>query len=479
MKAHPVPVFASAPKDPKTVNPQTESKTMQLTSVLEVFKRRWLIISITAAVVTGIVAAATFFTTPQYESHTEVFVSVNSGNDVTSLSQGGDFSTNRVKSYIALVTSRPVLTEVIDELNLNESPEALAERIHAETEPETVLLTVRALDPDPEAAADIANSVTRHFMALVERLERPGGSESPLVALSLVQTASPLDVPVSPDIARNLIFGLIAGLVVGTIAGFVRNSTDTRVRDPQEASRLTGAPLLVRLPEDAKAAANTRAMTSSPTAFAEAVRLLRARLKFADVDDPVTTLVVTAVSSGEGKSSVAIHLASAMTESGLKVLLIDADLRRPVIADKLGLEPIVGLTSVLTHQTTLPEALQRSGPGGYDVLTTGMLPPNPSELLESATMRSFVAEIRKSYDFIIIDSPPAGATADPAILGALTDGFLFVVRADGKTSRDALQRVHNELTGVGMRSLGVVANRCHSEDVDANEYYRHVGLAQS
>lgn len=479
MKSHPIPVFASAPRDPKTMNPQTESKTMQLNSVLEVFRRRWLIISITAVILTGIVAAATFLTTPQYESHTEVFVSVNSGNDVTSLSQGGDFSTNRVKSYIALVTSRPVLTEVIDELNLRESPENLAERIHAETEPETVLLTVSALDADPEAAAEIANSATRHFMTLVERLERPGSSESPLVTLSLVQTASPFDTPVSPDIVRNLIFGLIAGLVVGTIVGFVRNSTDTRVRDPQEASRITGAPLLVRLPEDAKSAANTQAMNSAPTAFAEAVRLLRARLRFADVDDPVTTLVVTAVSSGEGKSSVAIHLASAMTESGLKVLLIDADLRRPVIADKLGLEPIVGLTSVLTHQTTLPEALQRSGPGGYDVLTTGMLPPNPSELLESATMRSFVTEIRKSYDFIIIDSPPAGATADPAILGALTDGFLFVVRADGKTSRDALQRVHHQLTGVGMRSLGVVANRCHGEDVDANEYYRHVGVDQS
>lgn len=451
---------------------------MQLNSVLEVFRRRWLIISITAVILTGIVAAATFLTTPQYESHTEVFVSVNSGNDVTSLSQGGDFSTNRVKSYIALVTSRPVLTEVIDELNLRESPENLAET-EPETEPETVLLTVSALDADPEAAAEIANSATRHFMTLVERLERPGSSESPLVTLSLVQTASPFDTPVSPDIVRNLIFGLIAGLVVGTIVGFVRNSTDTRVRDPQEASRITGAPLLVRLPEDAKSAANTQAMNSAPTAFAEAVRLLRARLRFADVDDPVTTLVVTAVSSGEGKSSVAIHLASAMTESGLKVLLIDADLRRPVIADKLGLEPIVGLTSVLTHQTTLPEALQRSGPGGYDVLTTGMLPPNPSELLESATMRSFVTEIRKSYDFIIIDSPPAGATADPAILGALTDGFLFVVRADGKTSRDALQRVHHQLTGVGMRSLGVVANRCHGEDVDANEYYRHVGVDQS
>jgi capsular exopolysaccharide synthesis family protein len=185
--------------------------------------------------------------------------------------------------------------------------------------------------------------------------------------------------------------------------------------------------------------------------------VLRTNLSFIDVDQHAKALVVTSSVPGEGKSTVASNAAIAMAGAGQKVLLIDGDLRRPQVATLLGLEPTVGLTSVLIGASDLDESAQHHAPSGLDVLTAGLLPPNPAELLQSRAMHELLEAARARYDVTIIDAPPLLPVTDAAVMASLTDGAVLIVR-HGKTKRDQLTGAVARLAAVGSAPLGLVLN---------------------
>ena len=191
------------------------------------------------------------------------------------------------------------------------------------------------------------------------------------------------------------------------------------------------------------------------TRRSEAIRQLRTNLRFVHAAKPVRVLAITSSIESEGKSTLATNLAQSFAELGRRVLLVDADLRKPRISRLLDLEGSAGLTSVLIGEAKLNEVVQEWGPDALRVLTSGLLPPNPSELLASPAMNKFIAEARAEYEVIVIDTSPLLPVTDGAVAATQADGVIMLVRY-GKTSREQVKRSLDMLRAGNARILGTV-----------------------
>jgi len=202
----------------------------------------------------------------------------------------------------------------------------------------------------------------------------------------------------------------------------------------------------------------------------EAFRLLRTNLQFIDLDHHPHCLVVTSSVPGEGKTTTATNLAVALAQTGRKILIVDADLRKPRVASTLGLDAAVGLTTALVGRAELHETIQVHEASGLHVLASGAKPPNPTEILQSRVTSDLIGRLRPSYDMIIIDAPPLLPVADAAVLSRLADGVILLVR-HGKTTRDQVEESVNRLRQVGGRLYGVVVNMVAQRAISSYYYY--------
>jgi capsular exopolysaccharide synthesis family protein len=255
----------------------------------------------------------------------------------------------------------------------------------------------------------------------------------------------------------NYLLGILAGLVVGLALAALRELLDTSVRsDEQVAAAGTGV-----------LASVSRIRRSRPlpligggrdrSILAEETRRLRTSLQYMQMDRPVKVIAVVSSEAAEGRSTVAMNLALAFAEAGHQTLLIDADLRRPQIAEYLGIEGAAGLSDVLAHQVDLDTALQTWGEQKLHVLASRSVPPHPSELLGSRQMADLVARLRSEFDIIILDTPPLRPVTDGVIAALLCDGAIVVVR-NGRTSRAQLGYALQALRAVDVPVLGAVRN---------------------
>lgn len=212
----------------------------------------------------------------------------------------------------------------------------------------------------------------------------------------------------------------------------------------------------------------TLADKASPVS--EQYRTIRTNIQYSMVDYDLRTLVITSSGPGEGKSTTAANLAVVFANSGKKVLLVDADLRKPTVAKTFSLSNSNGLSSILgNRQTYLDQAIQASGVDNLSVLTSGPKPPNPSELLGSQRMERLIEELGKRYDLIIFDMPPVVTVTDAQILSSKVNGTILVVR-EGVSKRESLKKAKSLLEYVGANVLGVVYNGAKNL-VDQNYYY--------
>ena len=238
----------------------------------------------------------------------------------------------------------------------------------------------------------------------------------------------------------------------------LREVLDTSISSSEDIGMITSSPVLGHINTDGPAAEQApEVVLRTATPWAEAFRVLRTNMQFVEVDSEQRVFVVSSAIPGEGKSTVVANLAVTLAVAGQRVALVDADLRRPKIARRLGLDQSVGLTSVLIGRVELADAMQSYGDTTLHVLAAGPRPPNPSELLQSRAMGELVEELRRSYDVVLFDSPPLLPVTDGALLSAQADGLLAVVR-HGKTSRDQLRHALERVEQVGAKCVGIVVN---------------------
>lgn len=210
--------------------------------------------------------------------------------------------------------------------------------------------------------------------------------------------------------------------------------------------------------------------TNPKSPVAESYRVLRTNIQFASVDKPVKTVVVTSSTPGEGKTTTISNLAITFAQSGSKVLLIDADMRKPRVHKVFHVPNDKGLTTVLAQRVEYEDCLTRSVVDNLYILASGPIPPNPSELLSSNAMKKLMENLRNDFDIILVDAPPVGVVTDSAILSTITDGTILVV-SSGKIEIEAAQRSKELLEKVNAKILGVVLNRITKENQGSSYSY--------
>ncbi|WP_231369826.1 polysaccharide biosynthesis tyrosine autokinase [Arthrobacter sp. 135MFCol5.1] len=444
--------------------------TLDLREYLRTLRRNWVIVS--AFVLAGLLGggAASVLTVPTYTAETQLFVAIQSSGTVQELQQGNTFSQARVQSYVKTVSSPIVLQPAIDSLGLNMTPDRLAQKVKATTDLNTVLVSIAVTDSSPVQAAALAQAVANSLVKAVDTLEKPRNGGSSPVSLSVITPATAPTKPSAPNTQLNLLLGLVGGLALGVGAAIVRGAMDSRIRGEADLRTVTDAPLLGGIaftPDATRKPLLTQISQQSPRA--ESFRQLRTNLQFANVAGHAKSILVTSSLPGEGKSTTASNLAIAISQSGQTVCLIDADLRRPMVGEYLGLDRSAGLTTALIGAAEVDELLQPWGEGSLFVLTSGQIPPNPSELLGSQDMGSLVARLEEAFDVVIIDAPPLLPVTDAAVLSQHVGGVVVVVGTQ-KLKQGDLQKSLNALEMVGSNLLGVVLNRLPAKGPDAYSY---------
>jgi capsular exopolysaccharide synthesis family protein len=453
---------------------------MDLKRWLTLLRRRWLTVVGTTVIGVIVAVAVAWTTTPSYTAHTKLFVSTASNqNDPQQAYSGGLFSQQRVVSYADIVSSPLVVSAVKQQLHLPESVRTLQGRISASAPLNTVLIDISVRDRHAARAQEIARAVAAQFQVVVDNLETTPSSGLSAVKVSVVSPAELPSSPSSPNKLLDLVIGVLAGLLVGIAAALTRDALDNGVYPTEIGEQLAGAPVLGSIPEDAQTHSQPLAVIGDGfSARSEAFRKLRTNIRFINVDRDLEAIVVTSAVCKEGKTTAAANLAVSLAQSGEKVILVDADLRQPRLAELFGLNPAVGLTNTLIDAQPLKDALQTWRPGlPLRVLTSGPVPPNPSELLGSRRMLDAISDLRAQADVIIFDTPPLLPVTDAAALAPLTDGAVLVC-TPGKTKADHLTRARRSLDAVGASVLGVVLNRAAEPQASAvtREYGRYAGI---
>jgi tyrosine-protein kinase len=291
---------------------------------------------------------------------------------------------------------------------------------------------------------------------------------------AVIERATPSASPSSPKPIRNTAIGGFAGLLLGLGLALVREQQDRRLRDPNELEEAFGMPVLARLPESEVLGKRSSVIQNLPPFEAEGFRMLRANLRYFEPDREIDSVLITSPSVQDGKSTVAFHLAAAAAAAGLGVLLIEADVRRPILARLLGLPPDVGLTTVLadeeirledvSHEVLLARDTDGKGPRPtMDVVLAGVIPPDASELVESERMEEVIGEAKRNYSLVVIDAPPAGLVSDAIPLMSQVSAVIVVGRVGKLTSSEA-SRLREQLEKIKAPTVGVVANFTDAEN---------------
>lgn len=346
-------------------------------------------------------------------------------------------------------------------------------------------LTITAQDSDPGTAAEIANAFakavaqTRTAGAIAQinrtistlkkqQAGEPAGSPSEALNVQLqelrglrasqagttaiVEAAVPAAAPISPRPKRNATIALVLALLIAAALGPLLDRLDRRLRDPGELEEILEAPVLATVPDDA--------FPGHPPGphVRESFQTLRASLTYFNVDRSLSSLVVASPVQQDGKTTVAVNLALAYAMDERDVVLLDADLRRPQIAARLGKEASVGLEAVLTGQSALEEAFVYvdTGAGRLRLLPGAVPPPNPAVLLGSVRMRNLLAELTEQVDMVVVDTPGLLAVSDAIPLFNQVAGSIVVSRL-GRTPKDAVQRATQVIRSAGGNVLGGVA----------------------
>ncbi|MAP64008.1 MAG: chromosome partitioning protein [Microbacterium sp.] len=443
---------------------------MELTDYIRILRKNWLIIVIATLVGVGSAAAYSLTRVPQYEASSTVFVSTQAGSTVSELQQGSNFTQSRMTTYAELVTKPIVTNPVIAELGLGVTSDALSTKVSASNPLNTQLVTITVTDPDPVQAANVANALGASLSSAVEAIENTTGAETSPVRLTRVEDAIPPLSPSSPNVPLNLALGALVGLAIGVGVAVLRSVVDTRIRTPRDVELVTDTPLIGAIAFDPKAKERPLIVHADPLSpRAESFRTMRTNLQFLDMEGRSSFVVTSSVPS-EGKSTTTINLAIALADAGKRVALLDTDLRKPKVAEYLGIEGGAGLTDVLIGRARVGDVMLPWGHRSLYVLPAGKIPPNPSELLGSKQMETLLSVLERDFDVVLCDAPPLLPVTDGAILAKSTSGAIVIIAA-GRTNRHQLTGAIDALGTVGAKIAGVALTMVPTRGPDS--YYAY------
>lgn len=492
---------------------QQGSETLSLEQAMRIVRRRVPLIVLCVVVVAGAALVYSKHQTKMYTATASLAFSYDPLSQQIAGLQGP--SVNQLAqqaSNLELVKLGDLAAKTASALGDGLTPEKVSEGLSISGQGESSVVDVSSTNASPVLAADIANVYTREFV----REQQSSNRQSLKVELALVnkqlaalspaqrvgadgltlqQKAQTLRLlaglgygnvqvageaiapaaPSSPKTSRNTELGVLLGLLIGLGLALLLERLDRAIKGPRDLEEIYRVPLLGVAPSSGTLArAGRRPLGSDeavpvlPSAEAEAFNLIRAHLRFFNVDRSLCTVLVGSPTSADGKTTIARRLAEASARVGARVLLLEADLREPTLAKELGLGAASGLADVLIDALPAESAIQSidllspDGRGStartLDVLVAGSVrPPNPAELIESHAMAALLERVESAYDLVVVDTPPLAAVSDAIPLLTKVDGVVIVGWV-GRSRRDAAERLHRVLDGSGARVLGVIAN---------------------
>jgi non-specific protein-tyrosine kinase len=491
-----------------------------------IWRRKWVIVVMVAVMVT-VAVIGTLMATPTYEASTTLRILAATSGSAEWASYASKYAERLMGTYAEIAVSGPVLEELVERLGLDGPPQIEVEIVY-----NTELMRITAEDPNPTLAALASNTLgeiliyrteelysgsgrsaqeilstqldrieheldqsrreyedlvaqfpedderitaasrsigvkEETYIMLLEQYEEARLREAMLAnTLSIVEPAVTPKAPSKPRKGLNIALGFVAGLAGGIGLSFLFENLDTTLYATEQIEEVTELPVIGRIPTARRQ--QQVALFNSNSPQREAFRRLRTNILTLDHDEPLRALLVTSAEPKEGKSTVAANLALAIAQSGRNVIVVDGDLRVPTLHRIFGLSNEIGLSSVLKREATLDEALQSSKTPGVQVLTSGPLPPNPAELVDSPEMSALIEQLAQQFDVVLLDTPALLAVTDALVLAPAADGVVLVVGC-AQARREAVRAACRHLADVKARSIGVVVNRAEK----GSSYYYH------
>jgi non-specific protein-tyrosine kinase len=495
----------------------------------------WLWLILLAGLLAGAaVYLVSINTVPIYETSTRLLVSDPPA--MRSLEYTGIVTgQTTTRTYAQMLVDRPVLEGVIAYLQLPLRPEDLKESVSVEAVRDTQLLVVTVQHPDPVLAAQITNTLAAVFIdririlqsqryaatqeslaqqikdmeAQIDQTNLAIADESDASQLSQLQArlteyrslysqlvtnfeevrlaeaqnstnvvvsepAAVPTLPVSPRTTRNTLLAAAVGMALAAAAVLSLDSLDDTIKNPDEVRQRFNLLILGMIASHEAPEDKPISLHKPRSPAAEAFRALRTNITYAAVDTPLRRILITSATPQEGKTTVSSNLSVVLAQGEKKVILVDADLRRPQVHRRFGLANLMGLSELFLMMrplVSLPRGvIQTSEAPGLDIVTSGKLPPNPAELLTSQKMNQFLDVLSQEYDLIVIDTPPVLTVTDAAALASRMDGVILVAKP-GVTKLSAFKQTVEQMRAVGARILGVVLNEVNPTNRKYGYYY--------
>jgi capsular exopolysaccharide synthesis family protein len=433
---------------------------MEIKGYLTILWRRRGIITITVVVAAVVAIIGASRIVPVYQASTVLRVSPSHGNridlgDVT-------YTDRLMQTYAQIVTSRPMLEDLRNQTGITASIDDLRGSVSVNFPPNTELMEIEVEHRDPVLTAEVANGLANLLIA-----ESRSTSVGRDYVLSLVDPAGIPDNPTQMSSTTLVLLGAFAGLIGGLGLALLIENLDTSLHTREQIEEATQWSTLVNIP---LARERKSLFLNGQSVAGEAFRQLRATIFTLYSPTPLKTLLVVSAEPGEGKSKVVTNLAYSIAQNGQRVVVVDADMRRPTQHKNFKIANTVGLSSLLTDDTTLDiEDVLQEGIPGISVITSGPKPADPAALLGSTHMKRVMGQLSDQFDVVLVDSPALLAMVDASVVASLVEGIVMVVRAT-RTRQESVQNARRKLVGVEDKILGVVVNQAEPESAYA--YYR-------
>jgi capsular exopolysaccharide synthesis family protein len=513
------------------MSPHDNEQTLDLEQVLSVLRRRAPLIALCIVLVAGSAFAFSKRQTKQYTATASlVFNNDQLNQQVAGLTEVASNSPQQQQSTnLKLVQLGETARETAKRLGHGLTTRQVKSNLSISSQGESNIVDVSAVAGSPALAAEIANTYASQFVRDQQQASRQYfGSALALVrkeyaalppqqrtgsqGLALTDRAQSLQIlsqlqsgnvrvaqaatrpssASSPKIMRNTVLGAVLGLLIGLGLAFMLERLDRRIKEPEDLERIFGLPLLGMIPDSPAyprhvAGKQGEVPAALPPGELEVFRMLRARLRYFNVDRDLRTVLVTSAASGDGKTTVVQNLAEAAASMGTRVLVIESDLRRPSLAERFALIRAPGLAEVLISAVSVEDAVQNTSAvptsngvrarSSVSILPAGAPPPNPAELIESHAMERVLEWAAANYDLVLLDTPPLSVVPDAIPLLRRSDGVLIVSRLR-KNTRDGAARMRDELTSLGAPLLGVVANGFKARHTPSYSYDYYYAAAE-
>lgn len=456
----------------------TEGRTRarELRDFISMLRRYWVGEVLIVLATIAVVAIFTALQPRVYTSSASGLTQAASGESLSMALAGDSLAKSRAETYVRIATSDAVAKRAAELLGNNRSAGDLLGHVSASLPADTAVIEISARADTPEGAAKLANTWIKALADQVTAIESPGDgiAEAAVSFVPLAAARAPY-LPSSPNLQVALVLALLAGLALAFVYGLLRSHFDRKIRTVAQIEAIIDGAVIGTIPASDAFGDRKRVIEQSDDdthqlfAITESLRELRTNLSYVDVDNPPRVIVFTSSIPGEGKSTIAANLADAIAASNSNVVVIDCDLRRPTQSGIYDLRAGAGLTDVLSGRLSINDALQApTGDPHLRVLPSGRIPPNPSELLGSRTMKELVGALSEVAT-VILDAPPVLSVTDAAILGTFADGVVLTVAAKQITS-EQLEKSNRAILRVRGRVLGAVLNKVPSNGIDAYDY---------